>query len=187
MKKYKLWLFVLLPLAGLSLTAVLIASRGEYPTAPQAENSAPTPSQRPASSNIWQRRPVPDNPVERERRLQNENALLETASEAISATLTAMRLTEGESSQIRQGFADYRTGCLRIIHEPGAFPSLADTTNPGLPWNVYEHRLQQILGKERAEKFENEYRGQHVSIVKSRRAGLRSAGISAAIKQAAEK
>jgi hypothetical protein len=186
MKKDKLWLFVLLPLTGISLTAVLIASSGESPTAPQAENAAPTPSLRPASSTIWQRPPAPDDPTERERRLQNENALLETASEAMSAVLTALGLTEAESSEIRQGFADYRTGCLRIIHEPDAFPSPADTTNPGLPWNAYEHRLQQILGKERAEKFENEYRGQHVSIVKSRRAGIRSAGISAAVKQAAK-
>jgi len=187
MKKYKVWLFVLLPLTGISLTAMLVSLRGDNPTAPQSENSSPRPSRKPAGSTIWQRPPAPDNPAERERRLQNENFLLETASEAVSAALMAMGLPEEERSQIRQGFADYRTGCLSIIQEPGAFPSPTDTTNPGLPWNVYEHRLQQILGNERAEAFENEYRGQHLSIVKSRRAGLRSAGISAAIKQAAEK
>lgn len=187
MKKRKLWLFVLVPLAGLVLAIVLISARSPKPVVPPAQVvSAAAPAQRPARANIWQRPAVADDPASRERRWQNENALMETASEAISATLTGTEWTDQERSQLRAGFADYRTGCLRIIKEPGAFANPADVDDPGLPWNVYEHRLQQILGKERAEAFENQYRERHLILVKSRRAGHMSAVMSAAGKQAAQ-
>jgi hypothetical protein len=75
----------------------------------------------------------------------------------------------------------------RLASACASASSVRDVCIVALPWNIFEQRLQQILGKERAQTFEREYRGQHLSIVKSRRAAIRSVGISAAMKQAAER
>jgi hypothetical protein len=95
-----------------------------------------------------------------------------------------MGLTGEQKSQILQSYAEYRTRCQQIISHPSEFPSPADATNPELPWNIYEHRLQQILGQELAAAFETEYRLQHQTLVKSRRAEHRSAVMSAAVEHA---
>jgi hypothetical protein len=184
MKKRKLCFFVLVPLIGAVVASLFVssASRRGSATVPQLDETpasrpwgmpAAAPSPALGGSNIWQRPPVPDEPVKREVRLQIEPAFMETAGEAIGATIPAMGFSDEEGSKIRQAFSEYKTGCLRVIRGPGAFRSDSDPTEAALPWNVYHHQLREILGEERAEKFENEYRDQRLRIVKARRTGDR--------------
>ena len=182
MKKRKLWLWVLLPLIGAVVASLFVssASRRGSATVPQLEETpalrpsvvpAAAPSPALAGSNIWQRPPVPDDPVKREVRLQLEPALMDTAGEAVGATIPAMGLSGEEGAQIRQAFADYKAGCLRVIRGPDAFRKDSDPAEAALPWNVYRHQLREILGEERADKFENEYRNQRLRLAKARRGG----------------
>lgn len=177
MKRRKLWILVLLLLAGMVLAAVMRSSSShrELPTGPLEENErvsapSPVPAPVPPSSNVWYRPPVPDDPVRREVRRQSELQLMETAGEAMSGALPSMGFTEEEVSQVRQGFDDYKAGCLRIVRERIAPRKTADSTDATLPWNVYHQRLQQILGEERAGKLESAFREQQLNLVKSHRA-----------------
>jgi hypothetical protein len=182
MKKRKLfWLFVLVPPLAAVLASVFASSssrsKSATATAPTLDEpptlmpsatreQAPLPAQ--GGQNIWKRPPLPDDPVKREVRLQLEPGLMETAGKAVEAAIPVMGFTEEEGSQIRQAFAAYKDGCLRVLRGPGAFRSDSDPAEAALPWNMYHHQLREILGEERAEKFEDEYRAQRLTVTRTR-------------------
>jgi hypothetical protein len=192
MKKVKLWLVVLLSLAGIALGIVLLfGSRHESSSVASlalstsnATNPIPEqPSeQTPKQKNVWARpqHAKADNPVDRERMLQNENIRMDIALQAHESVWKTMALREDEKSRLRQSFVEYRTGSLRMIERPSEFAGVAqDDTNPTLPWNVYERRLKEILGIERYKEFEQSYRKEQFMLVKMRQAVRKAAMVKA--------
>ena len=172
MKRSNLWLLILLTLAGIALAVVVLRPKRDGAKPPTVARQEQSPARPARKGNIWARPSlaVPQDAAKREQRLRSESFFMDIANEANEATWNAMQTSDDERARLRQSFAEYRTGCMRIIEHPSEFPSSADSNDPNLPWNIYERQLKGVLGNERYESFVAQYRVERRARQSSRKA-----------------